>query len=231
MVPCQVRRRGDRGAGRRAGHRAGAADPPRPDHLPVPGWRARGPLAVARSGCARCRSAASWPACAPATSKRSGAGSLRGRGRPSTWSTPMPTATSATSWSGSCRGAGAATARLPLPGWPADVGWEAELVPFDEMPHLADPEIGFVASANNRPAADGDAPYLGTDWMDGYRMARIVEELARRHDWDVAGCARPAAGRDQRTLAAGARHGAGAAGHRRGRPDGGRHPARLGRCR
>ena len=49
-------------------------------------------------------------------------------------------------------------------------------------------EIGFVASANNRPAADGDGPYLGMDWMDGYRMARIVEELARRRDWDVAGC-------------------------------------------
>ena len=78
---------------------------------------------------------------------------------------------------------------LPLPGWLADVGWEDELVPFDEMPHLADPEIGFVASANNRPAADGDGPYLGMDWMDGYRMARIVEELAKRHDWDVAGCA------------------------------------------
>ena len=78
---------------------------------------------------------------------------------------------------------------LPLPGWLEGVGWEDELVPFDEMPHVADPEIGFVASANNRPAADGDGPYLGVDWMDGYRMARIVEELAGRHDWDVAGCA------------------------------------------
>ena len=78
---------------------------------------------------------------------------------------------------------------LPLPGWLEGVGWEDELVPFDQMPHLADPDIGFVASANNRPAADGDGPYLGVDWMDGYRMARIVEELAARHDWDVAGCA------------------------------------------
>jgi penicillin G amidase len=78
---------------------------------------------------------------------------------------------------------------LPLPGWLADVGWEDELVPFDEMPHLVDPDLGFVASANNRPAADGAGPYLGTDWMDGYRMARIAEELEGRHDWDVAGCA------------------------------------------
>jgi penicillin amidase len=78
---------------------------------------------------------------------------------------------------------------LPLPGWLEGVGWEDELVPFDEMPHLADPAIGFVASANNRPAADGDGPFLGTDWMDGYRQARIVEVLSARHDWDVAGCA------------------------------------------
>jgi penicillin amidase len=78
---------------------------------------------------------------------------------------------------------------LPLPGWLEGVGWEDDLVPFDEMPHLADPEIGFVASANNRPAADGDGPYLGTDWMDGYRQTRIVEALAARRDWDVAGCA------------------------------------------
>ena len=116
---------------------------------------------------------------------------------------------------------------LPLPGWLEDVGWEAELVPFDQMPHLADPEIGFVASANNRPAADGDAPYLGTDWMDGYRMARIVEELAKRHDWDVAGCAAlqldvtSGPWRRVRGMALDCRS-------RRGWPDGGRHPARLG---
>ena len=67
---------------------------------------------------------------------------------------------------------------LPLPGWLEGVGWEDELVPFDEMPHLADPAIGFVASANNRPAADGEGPFLGVDWMDGYRQARIVEVLA-----------------------------------------------------
>ena len=40
---------------------------------------------------------------------------------------------------------------LPLPGWLEGVGWEDEHVPFDEMPSLHDPAIGFVASANNRP--------------------------------------------------------------------------------
>ena len=78
---------------------------------------------------------------------------------------------------------------LPLPGWLPGVGWEDELVPFAEMPHVLDPPEGFVASANNRPAADGEGPFLGTDWMDGYRQARIVEVLRDRDDWDVAGSA------------------------------------------
>lgn len=78
---------------------------------------------------------------------------------------------------------------LPLPGWLPGVGWEDELVPFAEMPHLHDPPEGFMASANNRPAADGQGPFLGVDWMDGYRQARITEVLGERHDWDVPGAA------------------------------------------
>jgi penicillin amidase len=77
---------------------------------------------------------------------------------------------------------------LPLPGWLPDVGWHDELVPFAEMPTALDPDVGFVASANNRPAADGAGPFLGVDWMDGHRQARIVESLVARTDWDVAAC-------------------------------------------
>ncbi|UCH10867.1 MAG: penicillin acylase family protein [Fidelibacterota bacterium] len=74
---------------------------------------------------------------------------------------------------------------IPLPGWDPKVGWEDDPIPFDEMPHLADPEIGFVATANNQPTPEGDGPFLGTDWIDGYRLARIVEALEARHDWDL----------------------------------------------
>lgn len=77
---------------------------------------------------------------------------------------------------------------LPLPGRRGDVGWEDELVPFDEMPWILDPPAGFVASANNRPVADGEGPFLGVDFMDGYRQARIVELLGGRTGWDVAAC-------------------------------------------
>jgi penicillin amidase len=74
---------------------------------------------------------------------------------------------------------------IPLPGWNPEVGWEDDPVPFDEMPHLTDPETGFVATANNQPTSEGADPFLGVDWIDGYRQTRIVETLDARHDWDL----------------------------------------------
>jgi penicillin amidase len=76
---------------------------------------------------------------------------------------------------------------IPLPGWEPGVGWEDEPVPFEEMPHVADPEGGFVATANNPPlgAKAGHEPFLGVDFVDGYRIARIVQMLGERRQWDV----------------------------------------------
>ena len=77
---------------------------------------------------------------------------------------------------------------LPRPAW--EPGWEADPVPFEQMPRAFDPPEGFIASANNAARADGpDAPFLGVDWLDGYRAARIVEVLRSRRDWDVAATA------------------------------------------
>jgi penicillin amidase len=75
---------------------------------------------------------------------------------------------------------------LPLAGWDPEGGWEEATVPFDQMPWCVDPEAGFLATANSQPVLDGDTPFLGVDWLDGYRQARIVESLAARRDWDVA---------------------------------------------
>ncbi len=55
------------------------------------------------------------------------------------------------------------------------------------MPSCTDPVAAFVSTANNQPILDGNYPYLGVDWLDGYRQARIVESLAARRDWDLAG--------------------------------------------
>lgn len=76
---------------------------------------------------------------------------------------------------------------LPLSGADPDTGWYEQGIPFDEMPFVIDPSSGFVASANNKPLADTNAaPFLGVDWLDGYRAGRIVEALEARDDWDVA---------------------------------------------
>lgn len=64
------------------------------------------------------------------------------------------------------------------------------LVPFEEMPHATDPPTGFYATANNPPLPEGEGPFLGYDWVNGYRAAAITADLERRRDWDVAGCTR-----------------------------------------
>src|SRR5690606_33169739 len=76
-----------------------------------------------------------------------------------------------------------------LPAHAADqgMGWEPDPVPFSELPFVHNPPQGFVATANNKPAPDGTGPYLGSDWLDGYRANRIAEVLAGREDWDVPG--------------------------------------------
>lgn len=75
---------------------------------------------------------------------------------------------------------------LPLPGWDPNGGWWDATVPFEQMPWCVDPVAAFIATANNQPSLDGNHPYLGVDWLDGYRQARIVESLAARRDWDLA---------------------------------------------
>ena len=54
------------------------------------------------------------------------------------------------------------------------------------MPHASDPPSGIVATANNSPTGGG-GPYLGIDWLDGYRAARAYRALGERDDWDVPG--------------------------------------------
>lgn len=80
--------------------------------------------------------------------------------------------------------------RLPGTGASGGSGWLDEPVPFDEMPTAKDPPTGYVATANAKPTVEGETPDIGVDFADGYRLARIVERLAERRDWDAASCAR-----------------------------------------
>jgi penicillin amidase len=75
---------------------------------------------------------------------------------------------------------------VPLPGWLADGFWDDGIVAQADMPHSLNPEGGWVATANNRPAAGIDVD-LGRDFIDGYRVGRIVDLLAQRSHWDVSG--------------------------------------------
>jgi penicillin G amidase len=75
---------------------------------------------------------------------------------------------------------------LPLRGSNPENGWEELLVPFEEMPFTSDPAVGWVATANAQPVSDGTGAFLGIDFVDGYRVARIAEALSGRDSWDVA---------------------------------------------
>lgn len=80
------------------------------------------------------------------------------------------------------RGKGGGT--VPLDASDPGTRWADDFLPFDDLPWIANPPTGFVATANNLPTSTG--AYLGSDFLDGYRVARINELLSARSDWDVA---------------------------------------------
>ncbi len=66
--------------------------------------------------------------------------------------------------------------RLPAPGWLGEHEW-AGLIPADELPQALDPDQGFVVSANNQITGD-DYPYpMPSEYLPGYRAARISQLL------------------------------------------------------
>jgi penicillin amidase len=81
--------------------------------------------------------------------------------------------------------------RLPergyRPGWDPQHQW-AGFIPFEDMPHLINPENGAIATANNRLAPD-DFPYpLSGTWSNGHRARRIREQLESRPRWSAEDC-------------------------------------------
>ena len=80
------------------------------------------------------------------------------------------------------------TGRIPIrnnyergyrPGWDPDHQWQG-LIPFEDMPHLVDPDRGWIATANNRVAQE-DFPYpLFGCWASGWRARRIRQMIEGR---------------------------------------------------
>ncbi|NQV04935.1 penicillin acylase family protein, partial [bacterium] len=77
------------------------------------------------------------------------------------------------------RGSGA----VPLPAWEDDTAWLPDHMSSDALPRLENPVTGFLTTANNLPATG--AVHLGTDFLDGFRAARIAEMVSARDDWEV----------------------------------------------
>ncbi|NGP89229.1 penicillin acylase family protein [Fodinibius halophilus] len=57
-------------------------------------------------------------------------------------------------------------------------GW----IPFDQIPHVKNPDRGFVSSANQDPAGDSYPYYLDDDFAPYERGRRINEQLASMED-------------------------------------------------
>ncbi len=66
-----------------------------------------------------------------------------------------------------------------LEGWNPEHQWDG-FIPREGMPRWADPERGWIATANNRPAPD-DFPYpLSGTWNSGHRCRRIRQMIEQR---------------------------------------------------
>jgi penicillin amidase len=74
---------------------------------------------------------------------------------------------------------------LPMAGWDPGSGWSDERIGIDDLPGAVNPDIGFIATANNKPLDGDEGVFIGYDYIDGYRLARIDERLSERKDWTL----------------------------------------------
>ncbi|HEU4707444.1 MAG TPA: penicillin acylase family protein [Solirubrobacterales bacterium] len=72
---------------------------------------------------------------------------------------------------------------LPKPGWTGEFEWEGT-VPYGELPEVADPESGYLVTANNRIVGDEYPHHITSEWLDGFRAKRIeaLIEATGKHD-------------------------------------------------
>jgi penicillin G amidase len=68
---------------------------------------------------------------------------------------------------------------LPKPGWTGEYEWDG-YVPYDELPEVVNPSGGVLVTANNRIAPDDYPHHITSEYLDGYRAARIEQLLDER---------------------------------------------------
>lgn len=64
----------------------------------------------------------------------------------------------------------------PVPGWTADHGW-ADLVPYDDLPQVRDPESGMIVTANQRIVGVQYPHHLSDGYARPDRAERILARL------------------------------------------------------
>ena len=125
----------------------------------------------------------------PRASQRAGAGGAPARGSPCrsrTSSGRIGTDRSATRWSAGSR-CGRATARTcRSPGGPANSSGKAGS-PTTSCPSSSIPCEGYLVTANNSVVESSYPHHITSDWLDGYRAARIEQLLAEHEQHDLDG--------------------------------------------
>lgn len=80
------------------------------------------------------------------------------------------------------------TAKLPIrsgdkitlrKGWNPSDDWQG-FIPFEEMPHVINPEKGWIANANNKLTTENYPHYISTFWEPPSRIQRIVQGLTSK---------------------------------------------------
>ena len=69
-----------------------------------------------------------------------------------------------------------ANAWLPVPGWTGEHEWPG-MIPFEEMPHLRNPQAGLLATGDNRIIDETYPYYLALHYEPGFRAQRIGHRL------------------------------------------------------
>jgi len=70
-------------------------------------------------------------------------------------------------------------------GWTGDHDWTG-FVPFEELPHVADPEAGMIVNANNRVVGPAYPHFISRFWPEAYRAERIERVLSNTGPSDLA---------------------------------------------
>ncbi|MEM8534033.1 MAG: penicillin acylase family protein [Chloroflexota bacterium] len=74
--------------------------------------------------------------------------------------------------------------RVPAPGWTGEYEWSGYIAP-DELPHVLNPDDGYVVTANNRIVGEEYPHAIPSEWFSGFRAARICELLEQTTHHDI----------------------------------------------